>query len=155
MRTLDESGTNQILYNCFCPVQACDGFLEVPTNPSGLQHKVLELQPPSRGSPSYTTSPIPPRLRRTLGGAGRSALAVEGREAPAEACTRGDNRSAGDRWSSEGLGRRGSWGKAGVDGQGVAAQELLEKLRWACLGPNYDWSGRRYLYDKPHALLPR
>jgi len=51
-------------------------------------------------------------------------------------------------------GLRGSWVEGGAEGGGVAAKTLLEKLRWACQGPNFDWSGRRYLYDEPHLPIP-
>jgi hypothetical protein len=57
----------------------------------------------------------------------------------------------GARW--EGL--RGSWAEGASRGVGVAAEQLLAKLRWACLGPNFDWTQRCYLYDQPHLPLPR
>ena len=37
---------------------------------------------------------------------------------------------------------------------GIPAIKLLDKLRWACLGPNFDWTNRRYLYEKAHRQLP-
>ena len=37
---------------------------------------------------------------------------------------------------------------------GVPARTLLDKLRWACLGPNFDWTNRCYLYEEPHRQMP-
>lgn len=37
---------------------------------------------------------------------------------------------------------------------GTPARVLLQKLRWACVGPNFDWTGRKYLRDQPHLRLP-
>lgn len=37
---------------------------------------------------------------------------------------------------------------------GIPAVKLLDKLRWACLGPNFDWTNRRYLYDEPYRRMP-
>lgn len=36
----------------------------------------------------------------------------------------------------------------------LSAQTLLSKLRWVSLGPNFDWTARRYLYDQPFQALP-
>lgn len=42
----------------------------------------------------------------------------------------------------------------GLSGSGPPAASLLGKLRWATLGPPYDWTHRRYLRDVPHTPLP-
>lgn len=42
----------------------------------------------------------------------------------------------------------------GPDGSGPTAERLLRKLRWATLGPPYDWTRRLYLRDVPHMPLP-
>ncbi len=42
----------------------------------------------------------------------------------------------------------------GLGGSGPPAASLLGKLRWATLGPPYDWTHRRYLRDVPHTPLP-
>lgn len=38
--------------------------------------------------------------------------------------------------------------------EGPPAERLLDKLRWACVGPNFDWSNRRYLHGEPHQPMP-
>jgi alkylated DNA repair protein alkB family protein 1 len=45
----------------------------------------------------------------------------------------------------------GLWG---VGGSGPTAVSLLRRLRWATLGPPYDWTQRVYLRDVPHMPLP-
>lgn len=42
----------------------------------------------------------------------------------------------------------------GPGGNGPTAESLLRKLRWATLGPPYDWTRRLYLRDAPHMPLP-
>ncbi len=42
----------------------------------------------------------------------------------------------------------------GAGGSGPTAVSLLRKLRWATLGPPYDWTRRLYLRDAPHMPLP-
>lgn len=52
----------------------------------------------------------------------------------------------------------GAWesGDGGRSGQeGTVAAKLLRKLRWATLGPPYDWTQRVYRSDLPHSPLPR
>lgn len=39
-------------------------------------------------------------------------------------------------------------------GAGPTAASLLRRLRWATLGPPYDWTQRAYLRDAPHTPLP-
>lgn len=39
-------------------------------------------------------------------------------------------------------------------GSGLCARLLLRRLRWASLGPPYNWSTRMYEPDVPHAPLP-
>lgn len=41
-----------------------------------------------------------------------------------------------------------------ADGAGPPAKQLLQKLRWAALGPNFNWSQRVYEYDTPFSPLP-
>ena len=36
----------------------------------------------------------------------------------------------------------------------ASARGLLAKLRWTSLGPNFDWSARKYLYNEPYRALP-
>lgn len=38
--------------------------------------------------------------------------------------------------------------------KGPSASSLLSKLRWASLGPNFDWTARRYLYNEPFQEVP-
>ena len=45
----------------------------------------------------------------------------------------------------------GVWSAAGA---GPPASAVLHKLRWATLGPPYDWTQRRYLQDQGCAPLP-
>lgn len=40
------------------------------------------------------------------------------------------------------------------DGVGPAAQQLLRKLRWVSLGPQFNWSSREYEGGRPHRPLP-
>lgn len=47
--------------------------------------------------------------------------------------------------------QRSLWGP---DGRGPPAASLLGKLRWATLGPPYDWTQRLYLRDVPRTPLP-
>ena len=42
----------------------------------------------------------------------------------------------------------------GADGGGLAARQLLRKLRWATVGPRYDWTARKYDLSGPHRPLP-
>lgn len=42
----------------------------------------------------------------------------------------------------------------GAGGGGPTADSLLRKLRWATLGPPYDWTQRRYLREAVHDPLP-
>jgi alkylated DNA repair protein alkB family protein 1 len=39
-------------------------------------------------------------------------------------------------------------------GPGPAAAALLARLRWASVGPQFDWSARSYLRDGPHLPMP-
>ena len=57
---------------------------------------------------------------------------------------------------SSGSGSSGSAGTSiwGPGGSGPTAESLLRKLRWATLGPPYDWTQRRYLREAPHTPLP-
>jgi alkylated DNA repair protein alkB family protein 1 len=41
-----------------------------------------------------------------------------------------------------------------ADGSGPPARQLLRKLRWVTLGPQFDWTARVYDGDVPHAPLP-
>lgn len=41
-----------------------------------------------------------------------------------------------------------------LNGSGPSAASLLGKLRWATLGPPYDWAHRLYLRGVPHTPLP-
>lgn len=41
-----------------------------------------------------------------------------------------------------------------AEGPGPAASALLDKLRWATLGPQYNWTARQYEFDVPHRPLP-
>jgi alkylated DNA repair dioxygenase AlkB len=42
----------------------------------------------------------------------------------------------------------------GAEGSGPTAASLLRRLRWATLGPPYDWTQRLYLRNVPHMPLP-
>lgn len=42
----------------------------------------------------------------------------------------------------------------GLSDKGTPAERLLDKLRWACLGPNFDWTNRQYLYEQPYRIIP-
>lgn len=42
----------------------------------------------------------------------------------------------------------------GPGGSGPTAQSLLRRVRWATLGPPYDWTRRVYLRGAPHVPLP-
>ena len=42
----------------------------------------------------------------------------------------------------------------GPEGDGPTAQSLLRRLRWATLGPPYDWTQRLYLREVPRTPLP-
>ena len=39
-------------------------------------------------------------------------------------------------------------------GEGPKASYFLEKLRWASIGPRYDWTSREYMIDEPYTTLP-
>ena len=39
-------------------------------------------------------------------------------------------------------------------GCGTPARQLLRKLRWATVGPRYDWTAREYDLSAPHRPLP-
>ncbi|KXZ45868.1 hypothetical protein GPECTOR_50g662 [Gonium pectorale] len=41
-----------------------------------------------------------------------------------------------------------------VDGPGPPAEQLLRKLRWATLGPQFDWTQRQYDFATPYKRLP-
>ncbi|GIM09571.1 hypothetical protein Vretimale_13395 [Volvox reticuliferus] len=41
-----------------------------------------------------------------------------------------------------------------VDGQGPPAEKLLRKLRWATLGPQFNWTQRQYDFVGVHRQLP-
>ena len=43
------------------------------------------------------------------------------------------------------------WGASQSDPHSA---KLLRKLRWACVGPAYDWTSRLYLHGDPHLPLP-
>lgn len=40
-------------------------------------------------------------------------------------------------------------------GEGLSAERLLSKLRWASIGPNFDWTQRQYLHQQPQQQLPQ
>ncbi|BDA46478.1 probable nucleic acid dioxygenase ALKBH1 at C-terminar half [Coccomyxa sp. Obi] len=56
--------------------------------------------------------------------------------------------------------KAGAWGKLGEQlqwepgGAGPPAAQLLRKLRWVTLGPQFDWSTRVYNAHAPHRPLP-
>lgn len=37
----------------------------------------------------------------------------------------------------------------------ISAQKLLQKLRWASIGPPFDWTKREYIYDCPRQQIPQ
>jgi hypothetical protein len=47
------------------------------------------------------------------------------------------------------------WVPEGTAGQGTPAARLLRKLRWATLGPPYDWTRRAYRTDVQYQPLPQ
>ncbi|GAB4816880.1 hypothetical protein N2152v2_003926 [Parachlorella kessleri] len=47
-----------------------------------------------------------------------------------------------------------SWAPGNAEGRAPAASKLLRKLRWATLGPPYDWTLRQYCTDVPYRHLP-
>lgn len=46
-------------------------------------------------------------------------------------------------------------GDDATPGRGVAARKLLRKLRWATLGPPFDWTRRVYRHDVQYSPLPQ
>ena len=81
---------------------------------------------------------------------GRTSCQTEG---STDACMRACRCSAGAGPRPEGgdLGGLRGW-VAG--GPGPSAAELLRKLRWATLGPQFDWTARRYDAHAPYRPLP-
>lgn len=41
-----------------------------------------------------------------------------------------------------------------INGAGPKASCFLEKLRWASIGPRYDWTSREYMVNEPYTMLP-
>lgn len=101
----------------------------------------------------------PQQTQQTGEAAGEAARSTAGRDAGSSHSS-GFASSGSDSGSncSNASGSSASPGVAaglwGPEGSGPLAESLLQKLRWATLGPPYDWTQRRYLQGVPHMPLP-
>ena len=122
-------------------------------------------QPPARSNHSRLHGPLPGlweaaqqglRLQQSSGtccACSRMKAASEGQGMqPDVAAADGRHRSGSKCCACTSSGSESIW-TAG--GSGPPAQQLLQKLRWVTLGPQFDWTMRAYSgVDSPHTPLP-
>ncbi|KAG2439598.1 hypothetical protein HXX76_004950 [Chlamydomonas incerta] len=82
------------------------------------------------------------------GSCGSGALLADFAAAAAEAGSRGQDGGEG---GCAGPSYEQCWSR---DGLGPAAEQLLRKLRWATLGPQFDWTERQYDFAGAYRQLP-
>ena len=99
-------------------------------------------QPAEEAAPAPPGSQPPLRTTRAAGHCSSSRSGQQGQQ-PATADIEGHRSTTSSTPSS--------WV---AEGSGPLAAVLLRKLRWATLGPPFDWTNRVYLRDAEHRLVP-
>ena len=150
------------------------GFFAIPGALSGAQQqRLLQAalrdypQPPARSNHTRLHGPLP-----GLWEAAQQGLRLAQDDGSCCACSRtgqgsgwqsmrADGAAAGHRrgssdtracTSTAACSCQGIWTE---EGKGPPAQQLLQKLRWVTLGPQFDWTARTYGgVDSPHTPLP-